>query len=85
MDEIIEKYSSSVIENLNKDNMVKILLFLEREHCDYIEDLLEDYLDLFTIEYEVFVNKYRELNNKYDNKYLELASEDMNLLEEFFM
>ena len=85
MNEIIGKYSSSVIKNLNKDNMVKILMFLKRENCNYIEDLLEDYLDLFTIEYEVFVNKYRELNNKYDNKYLELVSEDMDLLEEFFM
>ncbi len=85
MNEIIEKYSSSVIKNLNKDNMVKILMFLKRENCNYIEDLLEDYLDLFTIEYEVFVNKYRELNNKYDDKYLELVSEDMDLLEEFFM
>ena len=31
------------------------------EKCDYIEDLLEDYLDLFTIEYDEFVNKYQKL------------------------
>lgn len=85
MEEIIEKYSSSVIKNLDRNNIDKIIVFLKKENCNYIEDILEDYLDLFTIEYEIFVNKYNELNKKYNNKYLELVSNDMNLLEEFFM
>ena len=85
MDDILNKYSNSVIKNLDKDNITSIILFLKDENCEYIEDLLEDYLDLFTISYEEFVSKYKELNKKYDNKYLELASVDMNLLEEFFM
>lgn len=84
MDKILEKYSKSVIKNLDKENISKILLFLEKEKCDYIEDILEDYLDLFTFEYELFVNKYNNLNKKYENKFLELASADMNLLEEFY-
>ncbi|MBQ4634576.1 MAG: hypothetical protein IJB71_04435 [Bacilli bacterium] len=84
MEEIFEKYSNSVIKNLDKDNFRKILIFLENENCDYLEDLIEDYLDLFTIDYEIFVTKYKELNQKYNNKFLELASEDMNMLEEFF-
>lgn len=84
MQEIIEKYSSTTLSNLNNDNMLKIIKFLEQENCDYIEDLLEDYLDLFTIEYETFVDKYNKLNNKYNNNLLPLASEDMNILEEFF-
>ena len=84
MNEILEKYSNSVIRNLDKENVSKILLFLEREKCEYIEDILEDYLDLFTFEYEIFVEKYNKLNEKYNNKFLELASADMNLLEEFY-
>jgi len=84
MQEIIEKYSNTTLSNLNNDNMLKIIKFLEQEKCDYIEDLLEDYLDLFTIEYEVFVDKYNKLNSRYDNNLLPLASEDMNILEEFF-
>ena len=84
MDKILEKYSKSVIKNLDKENISKILLFLEKEKCDYIEDILEDYLDLFTFENEFFVNKYNNLNKKYENKFLELASADMNLLEEFY-
>ena len=84
MEEILEKYSNTTLNNLNEDNIKKVIAFLIEKKCDYIEDLLEDYLDLFTIEYDVFVKKYNELDNKYNNNLLELASEDMNILEEFF-
>ena len=84
MDDIFEKYNKSVLDNLYKDNMLKILDFLKDEKCDYIEELIDDYLDLFTIDYDDFVNKYNKLNKKYDNKLLEFVSEDMNILEEFF-
>lgn len=84
MEEILEKYSPTTLKNINHNNLSKIIKFLIKENCDYIEDLLEDYLDLFTIEYEIFVNKYNQLNKKYNNNFLQLASEDMNILEEFF-
>lgn len=84
LDEILEKYSKTTINNLDKSNISKIIVFLYQENCDYIEDLLEDYLDLFTIEYNEFINKYHKLNKKYNNEYLRLASNDMNLFEEFF-
>lgn len=84
MMDIIEKYSVDVFKNLNKDNMVEIVHFLESQNCDFIEDILEDYLDLFTMEYNEFLNKYNKLNKKYDFNLLNKASEDMNILEEFF-
>ena len=83
-DEILNKFSDSTIKKLDLNNMNKIIIFLNQEKCDYIEDLLEDYLDLFTIEYDEFVNKYQKLNEKYHKEYLRRASQDMNLLEEFF-
>mgnify|MGYP003484425169 CR=1 FL=1 len=54
---IFEKYNKSVLDNLYKDNMLKILDFLKDEKCDYIEELIDDYLDLFMIDYEEFVVK----------------------------
>lgn len=81
---IIEKYSIDVLKNLNRDNMVEIIHFLDSQNCDFIEDILEDYLDLFTIEYNDFLNKYNKLNKKYNFKLLNKVSEDMNILEEFF-
>lgn len=84
MMDILEKYSVDVLKNLNKNNMVEIVYFLESQNCDFIEDILEDYLDLFTMEYNEFLNKYNKLNKKYNFNLLNKASEDMNIFEEFF-
>lgn len=84
MEEIIEKYTDGVLKNLNKDNIIKICDFLDEENCNFIEDILEDYLDLFVFDYEEFIKKYNKLNEKYENNYLVMASENMDLLEEFY-
>ena len=84
INEIKAKFEKSVIENIDRENAHKILAFLVDEKCNFIEDIISDYFDLFTFEYNEFVDKYKELNNKYDGEFLEKASEDMNLLEEFY-
>ena len=84
IEEIKKKYAKSVIKNLNKENFYKIINFLKSSNCDFIEDIISDYLDLFNIDYSEFIKKYNKLNKKYDNNFLNMASEDMNLLEEFY-
>ncbi len=84
MNDIIDKYNLSVIKNIDKTNMIKIISFLEKEDCYYIDDIIEDYLDLFTIDIEKFILIYNTLNKKYDNKFLEYAAFDMNLFEKFY-
>lgn len=84
MNDIIDKYNLSVIKNIDKENMIKIISFLEKEDCYYIDDIIEDYLDLFTINIEKFIFIYNILNKKYDNKFLEYAAFDMNLFEKFY-
>lgn len=84
MDEILNKYSEGVLKNIDKGNMNKIIKLLKEYNCDFIDDIIEDYLDLFTIDYDEFKNKFVKLNEIYENKFLEYASFDMNLLEKFF-
>jgi len=78
------KYESDVIRNIDKDNMNKIIDFLSSKNCSYIGELLEDYLDIFTFDYEEFVSKFDLLNKKYNNNLIEEVSNDMNILEEFY-
>ena len=84
INEIKEKYAKSVLKNLNKENFYKIIEFLQKEKCEFMEDIISDYLDLFNFDYSAFVNKYNKLNRKYDGKFLTKANEDMNILEEFY-
>ena len=85
INEIKAKFDKKVIENIDKENAHKIIEFLIKEKCIFIDEIISDYLDLFTFEYGEFSNKYKRLNNKYNGKFLEKASKDMNLLEEFYI
>ena len=80
----ISKFENSVIKNLDKKNITKIVGFLVQHHSDYIEELFEDYLDIFTFDYNDFVNRFNVLNKKYNNNLIEEIREDMNILEEFY-
>ena len=79
----MRKIISSLIQR-NKENFSKIITFLLKEKCDFVEDIISDYLDLFNIEYDEFVRIYNILNDKYNGEFLKEASEDMNKLEEFY-
>ena len=84
MKEIKDKFEEGVIKNIDKQNAHKILAFLVNEKCDFIEDIISDYLDLFTFDYEEFVNKYTKLNEKYNGEFLKEVRANMDLLEEFY-
>jgi len=81
----LEKYEKDIYTNLDKENIKKIIKFLEKNGCDFIEELLDDYLDIFTFEYNEFIEKYNKLNIKYNNNLIYKISNDMNILEEFYL
>ena len=80
----INKYENSVVQNIDKNNVNKIITFLSSKGCDYISELLEDYLDLFVFEYDEFVIKFNKLNDKYNHNLINEIKDDMNILEELY-
>ena len=84
MDFDISKFENSVINNLDKDNIKKIIDYLLLKNCDYIEELLSDYLDIFTFDYNDFVLKFEKLEKKYNNNLINEIKDDMNILEQLY-
>ena len=80
----ISKYEKSIIKNIDKDNLEKIISFLLSKNCDFIEDLLDDYLDIFVFDYDEFVDKFNKLNNDYNNNLINEIRNNTNILEEFY-
>ena len=78
------KYEKYIYINLDKENIYKIINLLSNNGCYYIEELLENYLDIFTIDYDLFESKFNKLNKKYNNNLIDEISKDMNILEEFY-
>lgn len=84
-EEILNKYEKDIIRNISKENFVKIIKFLQEKNCDFIDEIVEDYLDLFSFEYDEFVEKYNKLELKYGDSLLNEIKDDMNILEEFYI
>ena len=80
----MNKYEKSFIKKLNMNNIKKIVSFLKAQNCDYIDELLEDYLDIFTFEYDDFIARFNKLDEKYDYNLINEIKEDMNILEELY-
>ena len=84
MEESFEKYSINVLKNIDRINMEKIIKLLKNNNCCFIEDIIEDYLDLFTIDYKVFKEEFNKLNKEFNGNFVKCVGYDMNLLEHFF-
>lgn len=84
LEEVLKKYDLKYLKSLDVNNMRKILEFLIKENCDFIIDILENYLDLLSIDYDTFREKYCRLNLKYHYEYMALVRENMNYLEEMY-
>lgn len=84
IEDMRDRFEEGIFNNLDRDNFYKIVRFLLNEKCDYVDEIVEGYLDLFIFPYEEFINKYNKLNEKYNGKFLEEASVDLALFEEFY-
>lgn len=78
------KYEDSILKSIDKTNLEKILLFLQSEGVEFIEDILENYLDLFETPCEEFVHKFKKLDSKYKNELVSMINDDVNILEELY-
>lgn len=85
IDEILEKFQLEVLTKIDEENMKNIITFLLNENVDYIDEIITNYIDLFLIDFEVFVQKFKILKNKYGKNLVQLISEDMNILEELLI
>ncbi len=81
---ILNKYEDSVLRDIDKQNFENIVLFLESEGVEFLEDILENYLDLFLFSYEDFVSKFEKLNSKYQGELIPMINDDVNILEELY-
>ena len=84
MEEILDKYSIDCLKRYDRQIVIENLKILKDNNCDYLDDILEDYLDILLIDNSDFKKKFEIINKKYNGEFLMKANEDMNLLEEFY-
>lgn len=79
---IIETFNKNVFDNLNKENMIAIINYLKENNITIIEDIITYYLDIFTIDINIFIKKFEKLKSNYKTNINEALSFKLDILEE---
>lgn len=82
LDSLYTIYDEELINSVEEKNFLKIVQYLIKNNIDFLEDIICSYLDLFLIEYDVFVEKFEGLKVKYGNDISDKISYNMQILEE---
>ena len=81
LDNIYDIFDNDVLNNLDKENVIKIITYLKINNINFIDDILNNYIDLLNIPYNTFIDKFNNLIHKYGINKIE---EDLNILEEMY-
>ena len=66
------------------DNVNKIYSYLIDKGIYYAKDMFIEYLELFLMDSEEFINRFDALIKKIGNNYVEAVGEDDSLMEEMY-
>ena len=76
-----ENFDEEMIEQINLENVSKILRYLNDNMVYYAKDLLLSSLDLFLLPADQFIKKFENLKNKLGPNFVEKLGEDASLIE----
>ena len=82
--EIKNTFEDSIFSQLDERNVKAIITYLQLNHIEFIEDIIVQYLDLFLIEQEKFIEKFEVLKRKYPHHFIQTLAYHFNLLEELY-
>ena len=76
-----ENFDENLIKQIDSDNVLKILKYLENNGIYYAKDLFLTSLDLFLYPLDVFIRKFEILKEKTGEDYINKLGEDSSLIE----
>ena len=76
-----ENFDEDLIKQIDSDNVLKILKYLENNGIYFAKDLFLTSLDLFLYSLDVFTRKFERLKEKIGEDYINKLGEDSSLIE----
>ena len=76
-----ENFDEEMIQEMDEENIDKIIYYLEKNNVDYAKDLLISSLDLFLLPVEDFIKQFEKLKNELGRDFAEKLGEDSSLIE----
>lgn len=78
---VVENYDYNYLEGLDEDNFKEIYKLLKEYHFYYINDIILNYIEIFSLDKEEVEQKIKELKEKFGNNYVYLIGDDMQALD----
>ncbi len=78
---VVDNYEYSYLEGLDEDNFKEIYKLLKEYHFYYINDIVLNYIEIFSLDKEEVEQKIKELKEKFGNNYVYLIGDDMRALD----
>ena len=78
---VVDNYDYSYLEGLDEDNFKEIYKLLKEYHFYYINDIILNYIEIFSLDKEEVEQKIKELKEKFGNNYEYLIGDDMRALD----
>ena len=76
-----ENFDEDMIQQMDEENIDKILYYLEENNVDHAKDLLISSLDLFLLPAEDFIKQFEKLKKELGENFAEKLGEDISLIE----
>lgn len=76
-----ENFDDEMINQIDKENVIKILTYLNNNGVYYYKDLFTTFLDLFLLPSSEFIEKFEILKNELGTDFVDKLGEDMSLIE----
>ena len=76
-----ENFNENLIKQIDSDNVLKILKYLENNGIYYAKDLFLTSLDLFLYPLDDFIRKFEILKEKLGDNFVNKLGEDSSLIE----
>lgn len=81
LEELFNNYDINYLKSINEEIFTKVYNIFKKYNFYYIEDIIENYLDLFTIDDKIIEEKILLLKKELGDNFVFIIGEDMSYLE----
>jgi len=81
LEELFNNYDINYLKSINEEIFTKVYNIFKKYNFYYIEDIIENYLDLFTIDDKIIEAKILLLKKELGDNFVFIIGEDMSYLE----
>lgn len=79
---VMFNYDTEYLNSLDEDNFVKIYNLFKKYKFYFIEDIVLNYLEIFSMEYDVVEEGMALLKDKLGDNFVKIIGSNMNYLDE---